>query len=92
MGLDLLKSASMTPDEECGRLLVTNSWSSGRDGRCWNILLGKVRVFVGIVAVIMGLSGRGGSALKSNSDLSISDRFWVHMYEGLHDAVLVYTV
>jgi hypothetical protein len=36
------------------------------------MLLGKVRVFVVIVAVIMGLSGRGGSALKSYSDLYIS--------------------
>jgi len=45
-------------------------------------------VFVVVVAVIMGLSGRGGSALKSKPDLSISDRFWIHMIEGLHDAVL----
>jgi len=53
---------------------------------------GKVRVFVGIVVVIMGLSGRGGSALKSNSDLSVSDSFWISMHEGLHDVVLVYAV
>jgi hypothetical protein len=55
------------------------------------MVLGKVRVFVGIVAVIMGLSGRGGSALKSNPDLSVSDIFQIHLYGGLHDAVLVYT-
>jgi len=74
MGLALVKSASTRSDTECGRLLLLNAYSSGRDGRCWNILLGKVRVFVGIVAVIMGLSGRGGRALKSNSDLYFSDR------------------
>lgn len=39
------------------------------------MLFGKVRVFVGIVSVIMGLSGRGGSALKSKSDLSVSYNF-----------------
>jgi hypothetical protein len=72
--------------------LVLSSWSCGREGRCWNILLGKVRVFVDIVVVIMGLSGRGGSALKSNPDLTVSNFFQIHLYGGLHDAVLVYTV
>jgi hypothetical protein len=56
------------------------------------MLLGKVRVFVGIVAVIMGLSGRGGSALKSNPDLIVSCILQKHKDEGLHDAVLVYTL
>jgi hypothetical protein len=56
------------------------------------MLLGNVRVFDGIVAINMGLSGRGGSALKSNSDLFISVRFYRHMYGGVHDAVLVSTV
>jgi hypothetical protein len=46
------------------------------------MLLGKVRVFVGIVAVIMGLSGRGGSALKSNSDLTVSEFFQIYVYGG----------
>jgi hypothetical protein len=81
----------MTPDEECGRSVLLNGCSSGREGRIWNMLLGNVRVF-GIVAVIMGLSGRGGNALKSKSDLSVSDIFQIHLYGGLHDAVLVSTV
>jgi hypothetical protein len=92
MGLVLLESASMTPDEECGRSVLLNGCSSGREGRIWNMLLGNVRVFDGIVAINMGLSGRGGSALKSNSDLFISVRFYRHMYGGVHDAVLVSTV
>ena len=79
MGLTLVKSASTRPDTECGRWLLLNAYSSGRDGRVWNMSFGKVRVFVGIVSVIMGLSGRGGSALKSNADLCISDIVQIHM-------------
>jgi len=71
MGLVFRQSVSKGPDEECDMVLVLDSYS-GREGRVWNMLLGKVRVFVGIVDVIMGLSGRGGSPLKSNSDLYVS--------------------
>lgn len=92
MGLVLCQSVSMTPDEDCGRLIVLDTCSSGREGRIWNMLLGKVRVFLGIVAVIIGLSGRGGSALKSNSDLYVSDIFHIYLYGCLHDAARVYTV
>jgi hypothetical protein len=62
--------------------VLLNGRSPGRERRVWNMLLGKVRVFVGIVAVIMGLSGRGGSALKSNSDLTVSEFFQIYVYGG----------
>ena len=92
LGLVLCHSVSMAPGEDCRKSLLLNACASGLEGRIWNMLLGKVRVFVGIVAVIMGLSGRGGSALKSNSDLYVSDIFHIYLYGCLHDAVLVYTV
>ena len=80
MGLVLLQLVSMAPNEDCGRSFLLNAWASGLEGRIWNMLLGKVRVFVGIVAVIIGLSGRGGSALKSKSDLYVSDIFHIYLY------------
>jgi hypothetical protein len=49
-------------------------------------------VFVVIVVVIIGLSGKGGSALNSYADLLVSDTFEHEYTRCSHDAVVVYTV
>lgn len=63
VGLVLLCSSLRLRLGECSTCVLLDVYSSGCEERIWNGELGKVRVFVVIVAVIMGLSGRGGSAL-----------------------------